>query len=279
MTHHYHCSKRTPFITSGRAVLLALAVLALAVPSQAHDIDCTTSTVQVSSSNFSLQHNYFTTSATNPCFDVRNGKNVDLKGFHIKCTSNTDCFMAIDCSQDAVEGSTIQSTINNDADFINIEGSFTTGVNECQIVKNLVIEGSSTAVFNNAKKLTKVQGMVIRDCADTCVDVKIEADANSVNNNFIDAQGGVAVQIIGKSSGNGPKVDHNVITGFSTGIANLDSTNFRVQKNVLYSGEAGSVSIGIGSGGTATDNVCEDDDSDCACDLFFEDRGATCLAP
>lgn len=239
---------------------LTLGVLGVPVlTSTAYAASC--ASTQIISSNYSLSSDWTTNSNLAPCFELRNGADLNLNGFSITCTGA--CSTAVKCDTSA---SKVKSTVNGDADHIDISGPFAIGVEDCTDVEDVAIDGAATAVSSNANDPDAISGNRLTNCSSRCIDATMTENSDRITENIIIANGGDGIRVVGKTTSSGPKVDHNLIQRADVGIQLTGSTYMRVEDNVLVECEGSCDPIDTGTNVTTTNNVCETD-SKCACEL------------
>ncbi len=246
---------------------VSLALLCFGIllaPTRADAASC--ASTQTKASNYTLTEDW--TAGSQPCFDMQSGADLNLNGYTISGGSN----VAVKCTDN---NSTVYSSKANDGDHVDISGGFSIGVQNCNVVKNLVIEGSATAI-SSMSNADLVFGNVLRDCSTLCIDATMTSNSDRIYDNYIEPAGGDGVRIVGPSSGDGPRVDHNVFRDFDLGIENTGTTKCRIQDSVLADGIGGSTPISVGSGCSITNVACEAD-TDCSCDLDDLLEATTCL--
>jgi len=212
-------------------------------------------------------------SSISNCLTVRDGHNLDLRGHTITCTetgSNT-CGPAVLCDGTSRENSVIQDTYigNSDSDgqHRNIIGPASSAVADCGTVQKLKIEGAIvgiTATGTTGKNYVK--NVIIPASSGTGIDVTLQDAADSISDNRIDG-GAFGIKIVGRSVSTGPKIDHNVLRGFTRlGISNADGTYVRIENNALLEGGVYSSPLSITSANVSyTGNVCESG-GPCSCE-------------
>jgi hypothetical protein len=240
------------------AVAAVIAVAVTASDSFATSCDTTvvvtTSTPGVSNGKFTLTSNYTTSNDNSPCFDMRSGLDLDLDGHSITCT-DASCFAAVTCD---TSGSRIRSSESADGAHIDISGPFVTGVSECTDIEDLFVDGSATAVSSTRADL--IASNVIHTCSDVCIEATMQSSTDRIHDNLIKPYGGDGISIVGKSTSQGPRVDHNLIMKCEVGIYNNDTTYVRIEDNIIADCEAPNDPFDIDSTNkTLTNNLCEAD--------------------
>jgi len=200
-------------------VLAALALCALTAPLSATAaraaIPCDSS-ILVATADLTLQDDYVTSSATNPCFILQNGKDVSLNGKTIHCLAPT-CATAVRMDTDiapsvvktagtilgpftiGVDGLNVTSGANITVKDVTIDGA-RTGVRSVKIVQNveiiLPVSPSGTGVTN----AETAQGCTISSHAPPGTHTGIFGTPLATGNTILGLETGIA--FVNKASGN-----------------------------------------------------------------------------
>jgi hypothetical protein len=212
-------------------------------------------------------------SSIEACVKVRDGKNFDFRGHTITCTETgtSTCGPAVLCDGNSPANSVIQDTYtgSNDSDLQhrNIIGPAATGVSDCGTVQKLKIVGAVTGISasgTNGKNYLK--NVIAPATGGTGINVTLQDGTDNISDNRIDG-GNFGIKIVGRSVATGPKIDHNVIRGFTRlGIENADSTYVRIENNAILEGGIYSSPISVLSpNATYVGNICESG-GPCSCE-------------
>ena len=260
---------RTRIWTSPEAIgaLALAAMLALPAASLAKSVDsCADSPID---ENSTLSASFTWTGTTGECLFVMDGYDLDFNGKTITCSpsSGTTCSPAVLCNSSGVD-SIIQDSSGGSAT-ANLSGAFTTGVHNCGTVKNMKIVGAQNGIVSTLNGKDYFQNVIQPAAGGTAIDVLLQDGLDRIYDNRIDG-GAVGIEIVGKSSATGPKIDNNVIRDSTTvGILNSDSTHFRIEDNTIVEG-ARAFNV-LSTNASFSDNICEEDISAgsgrCSCEL------------
>ena len=199
-------------------MLVGAVCLAVAVPTAGASAPLPCYPTITITSNTSLQYDYETSSNAGPCFDVKNGADLNLNGHSITCVGG-NCAAAVSCD---AANSLVRSSVSADGDHVDIGGGFSIGVKNCTDVKDLRVDGPATAISSMANDADLIDSNVLSNCATECIAATMLENTDYIRDNLISAYGANGIRIIGKSSSTGPLIDHNLIREFESGIKNSD---------------------------------------------------------
>ncbi|HYC53987.1 MAG TPA: hypothetical protein VEL28_03515 [Candidatus Binatia bacterium] len=223
---------------------------------------------------------YRTTSETNTCIVLSNGKDLNLNGRHILCDSPSGT-----CGT-AVSGLAAGSILQGGA----IDGGFEIGADNVEEVRNMTIDGAHTAVYapNSGTLTRRVHGNVIRNVFEGIALGGATLPSTAyVMDNFLEAPrfltgtalgyeysyAGWAISICASTSGNGPRVEKNFIRNFGGplleqgdtggGIVTVDcnfGTFVRVTDNILsnIADDADEILDFCAPDAVISGNICDD---------------------
>lgn len=199
------------------------------------------------------------------CITIAGGKDVHLGSYQIICSA-AQCDTAIKAT---ASGTDVASWAHVGA---GIYGPWDVGVEGATTIQTITVDGSLVAVLDNGDRLKTIFSTYFYcDGPSFCVDVVMPRGTDEISAMTMQAAGS-GLRIVGASSGNGPTVLSNGISGYTgTGIEQVGSTKkVRVIANGLTdcSGTPGCttpVPFVVANSALATDpdvwrsNGCSDD--------------------
>ena len=210
------------------AALLYAACLALPMPAGALTACGAGHTFSVDTT---LNDDYYSSYALNPCITLTNGADLNMNGHKIY----VDVFYF---SQEAIKCTSSSSRVHGGR----IEGPFVYGIRDCEDIDHVVIErrevdtavflGPIVGIWNDfASGFDQVTNNLIYNHSTGIFGHKVLGSTSNIKDNHIIAATGIDIE--GTSSGNGPTIDKNVIEFTETAILKDNASHLRIGRNLL----------------------------------------------
>ncbi len=208
------------------------------------------------------QHEFHTSSTTQPCFRLEDGYDLDLNGNTITCDGAAPCAAAVvgTAPGSVLEGGTI-------------DGDFATCVANVFEVVGVTFRGCRTAIFGEAGLTKKIWKNVLRgEGGAVGIDADINMSLGFIKSNLISGYA-TAIRFSGTSTGTGPMVSRNVIADFDTGVESLDQTRGRIESNLFCQANLGADALSYGASKALSSNsCCNDEETACQTVAPFENQ-------